>query len=260
MTAESDLRPSIRIGSVVVATYCYMFSNMGGFIATAWPAVLGFAVVDAGIKSLAPQGGLLGFIFHVVVPTILNALLYAVFSAVWIRRVLLGERVAGVNALFYDKAVWRIILIVFKIWLALVGLGLSLWAVYSFNKAIFWVAIWVAIALLLWVGMRLTLAVPLAVVEGQSEFGRSWELTRGYMWSIFIGILCIVAASFLFVGAPIGFLKGFLKPFGVSGPFSDSAFYALMAMISLATGHTFAVFFFQRRCPPEPTIEGAALA
>ncbi len=259
MTADSDLRPSIRIGSVVMATFRYMFSNMGGFIATAWPALLGTAIVDAGVKALAPQGGKFDVIFHMAVPTFFALLLCAPFSAAWIRRVIFGERITGLKALFYDGAVWRTLLVCFEIFGMFATSAMCLWVLYLFSKSIFLIALLIVFPLLCYVYMRFTLAMLMAVVEGRSELKRSWALTRGYMWSISVGVLFIAIASALIIGAPIGVLKGLFKYFGSVGQFAISFFDALIAMTSLALGHTFNVLFFQRRCPPESTMDNPAL-
>jgi len=237
-----------------------MFSNMGGFIATAWPALLGAALVEAGAKVLPSQGGFINTLVYVMVWVALTFLLYIPVSVAWIRRVHFNEHITGLGVISYDSAVWRFSLVSCKMFGSLLLIVLFLWTLAVLSKNVGAVAIFVVGPAAIYLWMRLALVFPLAVVGGGNEISRSWALTRGYGWAIFIGSLMVLFVEFFIIGLPIGVLKFFLKRMGEFGQYSGGIAEVLMGLFSLALGHTFAVLFFKQRCPPEPTVEGPALA
>jgi len=75
------------------------------------------------------------------------------------------------------------------------GIGLALYLVAGLATA-------ALVALIAWLGVRLSLAFPLTLLRGSITISESWRLTRGRFWPLFGGLLLIyILLTILSLGA-----------------------------------------------------------
>ncbi|WP_322013808.1 hypothetical protein [Paraburkholderia sp. J12] len=171
---------------------------LGVFVAytvLVWVAFAGRPVPGAGE---VPSGGL---VFAADIASLLNAVLYLVFTVKVYRFVLLREGTAPLFPLG-GKPLLRMFGVSVTLTLALIVTGLVLYAVlqphYSGGKAFLGVIVGVA---WIYVAVRISLLFPSLALGNRIDLRAAWHDSHGHFWAlfgvIFVAVLPLVVIGFL---------------------------------------------------------------
>jgi hypothetical protein len=108
-----------------------------------------------------------------------------------------------------------------------VGLAMATWAVSE--AAGFGIAIVLAgalIGLVIWLGLRLSMAMPMTFADRRFRFFESWALTRGHTLSLFLIGLLTVVIVWLLEMVMFGVAAAVIVPFLIAHPLDEAALAA----------------------------------
>lgn len=206
--------------------FAALLAAVGGPILAMLPQLQALEGAEPSMEDLAPILALYGTILMVAVP--LSILFGAVLNAAVARSVLSpGSSAFGFMRLGMDEvrvAVVTFVLgLIFVVVYAVLGgvVAMAAVATYAANEGA-GIAVGIlgglaVICALIWLTVRLSLAVPIVVAENRFAFFDSWGLTKGRFWSL-VGMALIAFVMALVVnilGAIIGMPLQFLGMAGL---------------------------------------------
>ncbi len=219
--ATAGMRAEFRIGGVLGKSFSILFSNIVPFgilallITSPTPIftlVTGTQVMTAEgqVSENLTTGGLLTLLVEFALTFLLTAALtYGTFQELRGRRASLGDCIGrGLGLILPVVGAAIVVFLIFAVGgfaIALI-LGLGMAAIPFLGIIVGLIAFVLAV----YVYIGLWLVIPIVVVERPpilASLGRSWELVRGYRWSIF-AILLVVGLLQGIVGFVLGVLGG----------------------------------------------------
>ncbi|HVY13035.1 MAG TPA: hypothetical protein VHB73_05670 [Alphaproteobacteria bacterium] len=152
--------------------------------------------------------------------------LFSLYTLRWSRQLLLGETLEAPELLRFGKPAWHVLFTWLKIYgvflggALIAGIGFAvlagLLAVLKLPQELsgllsFAVVLGLLTAAIV-VGMRICLALPLAAIDEPAPLKTSWNMMKGYLWPVGLG-LTVLMLLLMLAGAVAGLVVGII--FGV---------------------------------------------
>jgi hypothetical protein len=210
------LRP-LAFGDLLSGPFTLIRQNPGGTIGLIALGVVIAAVIEAVMFGIAAATSHPGLVLIAYIPAILIDAVVAGGAIASMGGAFLGRKIGIGDAISRSRLGWVLLTGVIFFLIFFVPAAVFVAALHGFGFLL-------TLVLYLWIGVMLSLTLPVVVLERKSPFtaiGRSWRLVTGSYWRIF-GIFALLGVIFFVLYLVFALIIGLVGVAGISAGLGSS--------------------------------------